>query len=246
MRWTAPFQSTPPPRGGRRFPALHTPGKTLFQSTPPARGATVAIPISRRPHRFQSTPPAKGATLAGFAPCVCVVISIHAPREGGDSGERVRHAGSVYFNPRPPRGGRRLAPSPASAPKRFQSTPPREGGDDCVRSTSFSTGDFNPRPPARGATQRKPAAGVSAAFQSTPPRKGGDADGDRQHHRKSISIHAPPRGGRPQLSATFIKIVDISIHAPPRGGRPSRDPAPSCHTGFQSTPPREGGDSPKG
>ena len=164
-----------PPRGGRRFPALHTPGKTLFQSTPPARGATVAIPISRRPHRFQSTPPARGATLAGFAPCVCVVISIHAPREGGDSGERVRHAGSVYFNPRPPRGGRRLAPSPASAPKRFQSTPPPRGGRPRIsfiiearrrisihapprggRHQRIFDGRlpvyFNPRPPARGAT----------------------------------------------------------------------------------------------
>ena len=58
---------------------------TISIHAPPARGATVAIPISRRPHRFQSTPPARGATLAGFAPCVCVVISIHAPREGGDT-----------------------------------------------------------------------------------------------------------------------------------------------------------------
>ena len=33
-------------------------------------------------------------------------ISIHAPREGGDD-QRIFDGGvSVYFNPRPPRGGR--------------------------------------------------------------------------------------------------------------------------------------------
>ena len=33
-------------------------------------------------------------------------ISIHAPREGGDYARSNRNSGCLYFNPRPPRGGR--------------------------------------------------------------------------------------------------------------------------------------------
>ena len=57
---------------------------------------------------FQSTPPARGATVHNYFFFTFFVISIHAPREGGDFrldywfGFR-----SGYFNPRPPRGGRR-------------------------------------------------------------------------------------------------------------------------------------------
>ena len=119
-----------PPRGGRprlgawRVPALR------FQSTPPARGATKGGAVSRTPKTFQSTPPARGATAAYASRLSQSDISIHAPREGGDPGQRhgldVRHSISIhapreggdarsvhrsaahpYFNPCPPRGGRR-------------------------------------------------------------------------------------------------------------------------------------------
>ena len=36
-------------------------------------------------HGFQSTPPARGATIEAVATAYCPCISIHAPREGGDS-----------------------------------------------------------------------------------------------------------------------------------------------------------------
>ena len=56
-----------------------------FQSTPPARGATLCNPVRQRVlDRFQSTPPARGATLVLPQRVVKGVISIHAPREGGD------------------------------------------------------------------------------------------------------------------------------------------------------------------
>ena len=56
---------------------------------------------------FQSTPPARGATHPKRISGLCQAISIHAPREGGDCGHCDRLAGHQYFNPRPPRGGRR-------------------------------------------------------------------------------------------------------------------------------------------
>ena len=61
-------QSTPihfnprPPRGGRRYYDRSTDTIVLFQSTPPARGATQARAAD---HQMD-------------------MISIHAPREGGD------------------------------------------------------------------------------------------------------------------------------------------------------------------
>ena len=36
-----------------------------------------------------------------------ILISIHAPREGGDWNDHVANHIWDYFNPRPPRGGRR-------------------------------------------------------------------------------------------------------------------------------------------
>ena len=67
--------------------ALHAKyDKNYFNPRPPRGGATWwPISSGAGASLFQSTPPARGATCAG---CVCSVflhISIHAPREGGDS-----------------------------------------------------------------------------------------------------------------------------------------------------------------
>ena len=81
------FQSTPPARGAtsRRFAGIKN---CAFQSTPPARGAT-AYPVRKRAFAqvFQSTPPARGATHWYNYCWARLSISIHAPREGGDTNE---------------------------------------------------------------------------------------------------------------------------------------------------------------
>ena len=98
-----------PPRGGRLWItawarlrlqiSIHAPregGDTVltakqiaycqFQSTPPARGATKSVRIVMvLLTLFQSTPPARGATLRLSNAKTSSGISIHAPREGGDS-----------------------------------------------------------------------------------------------------------------------------------------------------------------
>ena len=73
-----------PPRGGRHFCVSLQKMKTQFQSTPPARGATTKQFTHRRNNRFQSTPPARGATKRPMTIYGQELISIHAPREGGD------------------------------------------------------------------------------------------------------------------------------------------------------------------
>ncbi len=58
----------------------------VFQSTPPARGATTRCLEVVQLLLFQSTPPARGATgVRFFSIKMHLWISIHAPREGGDS-----------------------------------------------------------------------------------------------------------------------------------------------------------------
>ena len=54
-------------------------------------------------------------------------ISIHAPREGGDLTVIQAAPYRVYFNPRPPRGGRPHATIPQGPGALFQSTPPARG-----------------------------------------------------------------------------------------------------------------------
>ena len=123
------FQSTPPARGATSSNHYLIIRKE-FQSTPPARGATgtkgnqiVITYISIHAPR-EGGDCVQGLTQHGST------ISIHAPREGGDRrcfpgarcAERFQStppargatAGSSpsppparYFNPRPPRGGRR-------------------------------------------------------------------------------------------------------------------------------------------
>ena len=75
-----------PPRGGRhsyKDSSIHT---YLFQSTPSARRATVKLELTYIMIEFQSTPSARRATGA----------------------RRIRRGRLHHFNPRPPRGGRRL------------------------------------------------------------------------------------------------------------------------------------------
>ena len=97
-----------PPRGGRQFERTYSDAMWQFQSTPPARGATLQKCGRTIDSLFQSTPPARGATPTGriihntrhnFNPrpprggrpilshlrLLMPDISIHAPREGGDT-----------------------------------------------------------------------------------------------------------------------------------------------------------------
>ena len=58
--------------------------------------------------KFQSTPSARRATTSAVAVNPALQISIHALREEGDSAGAIVPAFFLYFNPRPPRGGRLL------------------------------------------------------------------------------------------------------------------------------------------
>ena len=135
-----------PPRGGRRKGRFTYIAYEVFQSTPSARRATWdgvqfwlgGNDFNPRPPRggrpfpncqgknldtFQSTPSARRATNVTLGFVEHLNISIHALREEGDRSGQDTSAPPEYFNPRPPRGGRRgYAPSGRYCSK-FQSTP---------------------------------------------------------------------------------------------------------------------------
>ena len=115
-------------------------------------------------------------------------ISIHAPREGGDSGSSVRRISEFYFNPRPPRGGRRLT---------------------CTHRPDIKY--FNPRPPRGGRLQRHIAMQHGATFQSTPPARGATAIQCFWSWGLSISIHAPREGGDSKDAQFYLRIFDKQV-----------------------------------
>ena len=103
------FQSTPSARRATHYAELTGMLAEKFQSTPSARRATQGIHdalalggISNHALREE------GDEVAVPGLVHAVVISIHALREEGDNTWAAADTTSTYFNPRPPRGGRRL------------------------------------------------------------------------------------------------------------------------------------------
>ena len=96
------------PRGKRptSAPLIHSASR--FQSTLPAREATKSIYVLDKDLEFQSTLPAREATIHNEERGDLTMISIHASREGSDMTLTKTTGAAIDFNPRFPRGKRRL------------------------------------------------------------------------------------------------------------------------------------------
>ena len=81
------------------------------------------------------------------------IISIHAPREGGDTFGMSMSLVTTDFNPRPPRGGRPYAVNGYQKELDISIHAPREGGDVRVLDYIGVRYYFNPRPPRGGRLQ---------------------------------------------------------------------------------------------
>ena len=141
----SPFQSTPSVGRATTFVKISSAG-IGFQSTPSVGRATCAPATSRSLETaFQSTPSVGRATSYTSSSDSKNPISIHALRGEGDVNIRLGINCTLYFNPRPPWGGRLLRTL-----------------------YKFRRTYFNPRPPWGG--RRKSPCPLSriAAFQSTP------------------------------------------------------------------------------
>ena len=134
-------------------------------------------------------------------PWTTVTISIHAPREGGDTGHRILSTQQSRFQSTPPARGATACKAALERSGVISIHAPREGGDSALNTICAPCRIFQSTPPARGAT----------AF-----------------HSFTLSITSyfnprPPRGGRPTrcFIARFWRYFNPR---PPRGGRPLWQP----------------------
>ena len=104
-----------PPRGGRHKVLTVTTLKLYFNPRPPRGGRRQTISQCATSIEFQSTPSARRATGMPLGVEPSQQISIHALREEGDGPKPFHRGWQQYFNPRPPRGGRRRCISAARA-----------------------------------------------------------------------------------------------------------------------------------
>ena len=257
------FQSTPPARGATQRPSWWWQKFSIFQSTPPARGATRdcqlaggAGPISIHAPReggdegndvraamlliFQSTPPREGGDFVGVMLAPRVMRFQSTPPARGATVHFASH--NLYllnFNPRPPRGGRRLMFRPLAVLMWISIHAPREGGDISTFFQRSSDPYFNPRPP-RGGRQDDPAGRLGdVIFQSTPPARGATTRRCIYASHSHISIHAPREGGDLYRVLCHHAIQDFNPR-PPRGGRLVVNTVNSLKGDFNPRPPRGG------
>ena len=163
-------------------------------------------------------------------------ISIHALREEGDPRRASTPAPPTYFNPRPPRGGRRGIRLGYKATVKFQSTPSARRATFCNNVQCFNRFQFQSTPSARRATRAAPKPSRHHSnFNPRPPRGGRPTYCGYSKYAGQISIHAlreegddkahgmarqnhyfnprPPRGGRLLAIGKHPAHAQISIHA---------------------------------
>ena len=123
------------------------------------------------------------------------MISIHAPREGGDHFPFYQKQKSNISIHAPREGGDAKW---ALMGNRYIISihAPREGGDTFGMSMSLVTTDFNPRPPRGGRPYAVNGYQKELDISIHAPREGGDCIAPNQnYYDQSISIHAPREGG---------------------------------------------------
>ena len=198
---------------------------------------------------FQSTPSARRATFVTNYDYLHELISIHALREEGDVYSFPSSKRTDNFNPRPPRGGRRLFLIKSACSTVFQSTPSarratdyaefqgimgsisihalREEGDTTLIRPPTRICYFNPRPPRGGRPEAAVRCGNLLGFQSTPSARRATCPEGSEGEPFRISIHALREEGdlgrsRPSPAPRIFQSTPSARRATPFG-------LPRCH-----------------
>ncbi len=195
------------PRGARREPILEEVREDEFQSTRPAWGATNQFDNYPATPEFQSTRPAWGATRAGLRSGRQQAVSIHAPRVGRDSMRFLQPRCWHCFNPRAPRGARRMLRLNQLGQKTVSIHAPRVGRDRRASHRSQRIRPFQSTRPAWGATAVSTSMrGASKVFQSTRPAWGATVATAVPAPSQTVSIHAPRVGRDGSTVTAFVSV----------------------------------------
>ena len=140
-------------------------------------------------------------------------ISIHALREEGDSVPTAVLLAQRNFYPRPPRGGRPLAPHRGSLRSKISIHALREEGDILVTGNSLPQRYFYPRPPRGGRLAASTNSGSQCSFLSTPSARRATTEKPLRCRPWMDFYPRPPRGGRLWQHYADTDYTPISIHA---------------------------------
>ncbi len=158
-----------PPCGGRPATSIRFTNVGVFQSTSPVWRTTYATRNITTTTRFQSTSPVWRTTQQSFDRKDKGNISIHVPRVEDDKQDSPTILRIVYFNPRPPCGGRHADIPGANDGIDISIHVPRVEDDEKARGPRPVDENFNPRPPCGGRHTARAADMDAEEFQSTSP-----------------------------------------------------------------------------
>ena len=179
-----------PPRGGRPIMATTQLRSSNFYPRPPRGGRRFKRDYSLLTTIFLSTPSARRATTQQDTPQKRYTISIHALREEGDRAVCRRPTRSIYFYPRPPRGGRQELTEKLTLTPDFYPRPPRGGRLKVPWYRSFFTVISIHALREEGDVDRAVVLRALAEFLSTPSARRATPGFRRSIHNHLISIHA--------------------------------------------------------
>ena len=221
-----------PPRGGRHLQRGFDNQSVIFLSTPSARRATAALCTVRDEleisiHALRE----EGDRNCERQRRQAVHISIHALREEGDLTSHRSPCATVYFYPRPPRGGRqrhRCCPPlhrrisihalreegdgwhcPSAGSQQISIHALREEGDAYFLTAKGAAAIFLSTPSARRATERHLYPPCHQHISIHALREEGDGLLGRPCRRPAYFYPRPPRGGRHTTYMTGKEAIEF-------------------------------------
>ncbi len=165
---------------------------------------------------FQSAPPVRGAMKELDKSVARAIVSIRAPRAGGDMIFSVRKP-AWAFQSAPPVRGAMVATCTCQRSVRFQSAPPVRGAMSQNATRGRWPGCFNPRPPCGGRCLIAGVAPYDWYVSIRAPRAGGDRPCSRGRTAPAGFNPRPPCGGRCPVRPAHDRRLLFQSAPPVRG-----------------------------
>ena len=168
------------------------------------------------------------------------MISIHAPRAGGDGHKDLKQSRRETISIHAPREGGDGGDPAQNRDPVISIHAPREGGDQGYHLQICTNTDFNPRPPRGGRLRGARPKLIRRVISIHAPHEGGDKIGiDGEKEFRQFQSTPPTRGATPSCGTTPPTRRDFNPR-PPRGGRHGAGCPDGASQPFQSTPPARG------